>query len=358
MATPYQLKGYYDDEDMADFESQPEIHNFRDVEIEPRDLILLPKFRYVRNADFQLSKDDLLLSREAFLENIAHIDRWYIYLLFDLLTSSETDRNVVEAAWQLMYALDRELDQDLGRKEPLLDLDSEKEFPLMRRIYNACYGDYPIPNNRAYEPQATFFVSYRLPWSIMSYLAVNPFTGELNVEQVKNYMSVTSEVNPVPDLYNNILSFLGINVQEPGPEGKEAEIAWPQYDTVDEYVNARIARDNLAFLSSKNAYNAYQNYITKFKIGSLEELVAADTKVQNMFRMDDVPSTEYFNTLLEYFSLINRTTRFLLIGPAQEDTLDYSNVEPFVDRDGEESEIIESVIETINLDDVDPLAPR
>lgn len=338
MISPYQLKWYYSDEDMEDFKYDPFFHNFNNESIEPQERILLPKFLYKLDAHFGLSKESLLLSRADFLDNIASIDRWYIYLLFDLLTSSDRDSVVIEAAWQIMYALDRKKDQEYGRTKPLLDIDSEEEFPLMRKIYNACYGDKYISNNSEVENKATYYVSYKIPWILMQYLEINPFTGELNAEQVKNYVTATQEIvtgdAPISDLFSSILSFLGIEVQEVGPEGKENEFAWPEYDNIQDYARAYVHR---CYLEGNMDCVYYPN---QFKIGTLEELVEADNALQALFETEDVPSTDYTRAFWTYMQFINRTTRFLLIGPDFNDTL-YQN-----DND----DVVEVPITTINLD--------
>ena len=249
MQSPSELRKYYSDEFIHELKEDTDFGN---VKIEPHDLILLPKFRYVRKYKFNVKKHKLLLAREDFLKLIAEIDRWYIYLLFDIMHHHDLDaRDIVEASWQLMHALDKDLDRKLGRKEPLLTLNSKDEFPPMQYVFSCYLGDFPDLNAYGWSCCHEYaYVSFKLPEIVMKYI-----------------------------------------------DGK-----WPEYNSVSEFKTQYEARNG------RNLWGSY-------KIGTEQELAEAYEAVERCLN-NDTEHDEYLNAINNYYKYVNRTKRFLFIAAA------------------------------------------
>lgn len=341
MTSPYKLNFYHDDDNFDDFEYIPEIHYYVGQVIEPEYRLLIPKFYIKLGANFGLDVSNMLLNRIEFLENLANIDRWYVYILFDALRT----KDVEEASYQLDYILNRDLDVELERKEPLLTLNSENEFPYLRVVYNACFGYnylHDAGEGEVIEDQdgevVTFYVSHRLPETIMRYLEISPFFSDRSLEEVQEIINIP-EIAPIDDLFNYILSFAGIDVKENVIVDENAEVKWPEYDSVEEYIKDKNLRQPQEDFSIEYLRNVGAN-IDDYKIGTLQEIAVADTKLQEVFDTHNVPGVQYLETVFNYFAYINRPRRFLLIGPSVQFVMS-----PF--------DFFESRINTVNLDIID-----
>lgn len=259
----------------------------------------------------------ILLPREQFLKDIAIIDRRYIYQLFYTLVYSPSNSDILEATWQLIYALDRKRDAELGRSKKLLDQQSEYEFPLMRSIYNACFGDYYLINNRQFESEATFFLSYRLPEVIYQYLDIDPITGEYTKNYNKEILKIEG-ISPFEDLLGSIGSFLGVD-----PDSEDDSYSWANFDTVEEFksaLNNRKLRDSYLtryygikdnYIETANEHYAKESF---FNFADPELRDEITDMLESEFHQSTDPYM-YLEAFDEFRSMINKPYRLLLIGP-------------------------------------------
>lgn len=290
MVSIYQLLDYHDDDRIYDFEYEPEIHKVVTPSTQMK--LLIPKFIYKRNISFGLDLHDLLMSREKLERNMEHVDRWYIYLLLDILQKGRTSEALNVAYVSLLQI------SNSGKK---LQINSLTEFPDLRNILNACNGDFILVNDNLDDD--VFVTSKYLPYTLLNLLDFNPF----GVASVRELIDVQDELSPTTDTLTWIFSFLGVN-EELVDEEKQLlrwtddtyDNFWPEYETVKESEEAYKARNG-------------RKPEHKFKKVNLEKLDKVYQELEAKLSAEVIESKELFKIIEKYYSIINRVERYLFI---------------------------------------------
>lgn len=287
-----QLKNFYDDSKIMEYEySNPNNLTYFDVKynIGIEDKLLMPKFRFKRDISFNILPEDMLLTLYEITEHRSRIDRWYVYQLIDILLTGERIESIIHSIKSLKLLLNKRYDNVY--KEKLLTSACFEEYPDIEIFFNACYGDYFIQNNHIefnveqeeeIKYSNNFFISFELPQVVINYIEFDPLRYNADEEELS--------------FFDMLLALL--------EKEREQELyicKWPQFETVEEYVQAYKVRNN-------------KEPDLEYKVGSLIQLQKTLEQLKTVFKTDYVTPFMLSRALKRYLGFINREHRFLLVG--------------------------------------------